>query len=79
MHTPDIQHALEKIKANADALKQLDPASGAARHCLFQMSYNLGRLSELTGKGRTVYDATKPHVTQCDWDRVAEAAFIVVL
>ena len=67
-----IAHALEQIKDNADALTKLGPSSSRARHCLFQLSYNVGRLSELTGLGRKFYDVVKPHVTSGNW------AFVVV-
>ena len=79
--TESATHIMEKIKECCDELNELDPASPEARHSLFQLSYNLGRLSELSGTGRRVYDAVKPHVYNGDWEFIIEAAdeFLAVL
>lgn len=70
--TTDVEHALQKVRDNANELQKLDPAAPRALHCVFQLSYNIGRLSELSGLGRKVYDGVRPFVDRGDWDFVVE-------
>ena len=35
---------------------------------ILQVGYNLGRISELTGEGRDIWDLTKNRVEEGDWE-----------
>lgn len=44
---------------------------------LLQIGYNLGRLSELTGAGRAVWDSTKQFVVDGDYAGLFKWAFVL--
>lgn len=75
----NINHALEKIDECVDELSQVAFGSSDYNHSLFQMSYNIGRLSELTGTGRKLYDEVKGDIASGDWEFVGEAVNDFVL
>jgi hypothetical protein len=63
-NTKDITHALDKIAECARNLKAVTTTVHTTdyRHNIFQLAYNAGRLSELTGEGRKIYDELKPEI-----------------
>ena len=67
-----ITHAFDKINECADELNCGTAGTPEFNHSLFQMSYNIGRLAEITGVGRALYDDVKPHIAASDWECVAE-------
>ena len=60
----DITHALDKIEECARNLKAVTCTVHTTdyRRNIFQLAYNAGRLSELTGEGRNIYDELKPEI-----------------
>jgi hypothetical protein len=61
-----ILHALEKLENIAGSFQV---GTGTNRE-LFQFGYNAGRLAELTGAGRVVWDKLKSCVEVGQWHRV---------
>ena len=68
-----LDHIKTKIAECIEEMKTSDPGLPQYQHALFQLSYNLGRLSELTGEGRRVYDVIKPYIACANWEAVARA------
>jgi hypothetical protein len=65
---PEIQHCIDKIR-------QIVADGRDNRRAILQIGYNLGRLSELTGRGREPYwDAWKDAVASWDLARLKELA-----
>ena len=83
LHTESARHCLEKINECAlrcaqRALINTDSAVGPITmgqeplpRDLLQIGYNLGRLAEITGVGRAVWDATKGHVVAGEYSMLA--------
>jgi hypothetical protein len=59
-------HCLEKIEETADRLNE---GRGSDRDIL-QLGYNAGRLAELSGEGRIIWDKLKDLVEGGLWDRI---------
>jgi hypothetical protein len=65
---PEIQHCIDKIR-------QIVADGRDDRRGILQLGYNLGRLSELTGRGREPFwDAWKDAVASWDKCRLEELA-----
>ena len=58
-----IRHALTKLTEISHLMAE---GRGEPRD-LFQYGYNAGRLAELSGKGRAVWDILKGYVADGDW------------
>ena len=66
LNAPPVEHCRAKIAECSQELIDLSrdgrSNTAEARQALHQMSYNLGILSVLTGRGRDIYDLSKPEV-----------------
>ncbi|GIW87464.1 MAG: hypothetical protein KatS3mg108_1788 [Isosphaeraceae bacterium] len=64
----------DALRHCCQTIRSLIAARADQRRCWLQLGYNLGRLSELTGAGRAVWDAWKEPAAQGDWTTLARLA-----
>lgn len=67
-----LRHAYSKIFAIAfkASVKEAEPSPRE----ILQVGYNLGRISEITGEGREIWDTTKGMVECGDWGSLCDWA-----
>lgn len=66
----ELEHCYRKV---AELAAQGQTGTLAPRD-LMQVGYNLGRVSEITGEGRSVWDATKGMVAEGNWGALRDWA-----
>ena len=66
----ELPHCYQKV---AELAAQGQTGTLAPRD-LMQMGYNLGRVSEITGEGREIWDTTKGWVQDGDWEALSDWA-----
>ncbi len=64
---PQIEHCIAKIR-------QLVGTGDSQRRAVLQLGYNLGRLSELNGQGRAIWDDWKSAVETWNVEQLAQLA-----